>query len=282
MDLCAAPGGWSQVVAEAGCTCVAVDLKEMAPLVGVVRVAGDVTSAATARAIVEALGGAADVVLCDGAPDVYGLGDLDSYLQNALVRAAMVVVERVLAPGGTFVSKIYRGPHARDTFDALRTQFASVVCAKPRCSRNASLEAFVVATGFRRLPNPSFVPFVACGFGDDLDADTSYPLDDRAAALDPVQEPINPTHLGALAPRIHIPDDDLDDEPPRRSGKNPRLRCAEEAKRLAELEEGRRSGDAPTVFAAPDLAAPAVDAASLAAWSPALALLLHDDSIMPG
>ena len=61
-DLCAAPGGWSQVVAERrpGARVVAVDLKPIAPSAGVEMVLGDITAAATAREVVDALGGGAD------------------------------------------------------------------------------------------------------------------------------------------------------------------------------------------------------------------------------
>ena len=61
-DLCAAPGGWSQVVAERrpGARVVAVDLKPIAPIAGVEMVLGDITAAATAREVVDALGGGAD------------------------------------------------------------------------------------------------------------------------------------------------------------------------------------------------------------------------------
>lgn len=204
VDLCAAPGGWSQVAAESGCACVAVDLKEMAPIDGVKRVAGDITSDATVEALETA-----DVVLCDGAPDVYGLADVDGYLQHRLVRAAFDVACRILRPGGVFVSKIYRGRETRALFDSLKLRFGDVVCAKPRCSRNASLEAYAVARDFGRScsSSSSAIPFVACGLSDDdFDADASYPLDPSYAFKDPVQMPINPAHLAATLPYRHIPD----------------------------------------------------------------------------
>ena len=102
VDLCAAPGSWSQVLArrllhdapdelepEARCPpsesaesaaakIVAVDLQEMAPITGVHMLQGDITSSRTADAIVaHFLGLRADVVVCDGAPDVTGLHDID-------------------------------------------------------------------------------------------------------------------------------------------------------------------------------------------------------------
>lgn len=43
---------------------------------------GDITSRETAEAIIDHFhGGLAELVVCDGAPDVTGLHDIDAYLQ---------------------------------------------------------------------------------------------------------------------------------------------------------------------------------------------------------
>ena len=80
MDLCAAPGSWSQVLTrklnsqEDGATSsakiVAVDLQAMAPLPGVIQIQGDITQLSTAEKIIQYFEGEkADIVVCDGAPD---------------------------------------------------------------------------------------------------------------------------------------------------------------------------------------------------------------------
>lgn len=136
VDLCAAPGSWSQVLSRrlylpalrAGKptpTIVAVDLQPMAPIEGVTLLQGDITSDATAAAVIQHFDGhKADVVVCDGAPDgtlcqrcmnvlhaptVTGLHDMDEFVQSQLVLAALSVVVAVLRPGCTFVAKIFRG-----------------------------------------------------------------------------------------------------------------------------------------------------------------------------
>ena len=79
VDLCAAPGSWSQVLARRlkgidGAKIVAVDLQAMAPLPGVIQMQGDITKVSTAEAIVSHFEGEdADLVVCDGAPDVTGM-----------------------------------------------------------------------------------------------------------------------------------------------------------------------------------------------------------------
>lgn len=53
---------------------------------------GDITSVKTAEAIIDHFrGGLAELVVCDGAPDVTGLHDIDEYLQ-AQVNLVVVVV----------------------------------------------------------------------------------------------------------------------------------------------------------------------------------------------
>lgn len=89
---------------------VAIDLQAMAPLPGVIQLQGDITKETTIQEIVRHFdGGAADLVVCDGAPDVTGLHDLDEYIQAQLLLAALTITTRVLRTGGTFVAKIFRG-----------------------------------------------------------------------------------------------------------------------------------------------------------------------------
>jgi len=52
------------------------------------------------------------LILCDGAPDVTGMHDMDEYLQSQLITSALMLSIRLLRPGGTFVGKIFRGENA--------------------------------------------------------------------------------------------------------------------------------------------------------------------------
>uniref|UniRef100_A0AAV1UE46 Putative tRNA (cytidine(32)/guanosine(34)-2'-O)-methyltransferase n=1 Tax=Peronospora matthiolae TaxID=2874970 RepID=A0AAV1UE46_9STRA len=160
VDLCAAPGGWSQVIVERVPTdsiIVAVDLMEMAPLDGVVQIQGDITHKETADEIVAHFQGQkAQVVVSDGAPDVLGLHDLDEYLQAQLILAGLNISLHILEKGGTFVAKLFRGKEVSLLYAQLCRFFRHVTCAKPKTSRNSSLEAFAVCQHFR-LPN-GFVP----------------------------------------------------------------------------------------------------------------------------
>ena len=127
VDLCAAPGSWSQVLSDKlvasqpktsddnTTKIVAVDLQPMAPIHGVLCIQGDITSYETAQAILKPFGcnegtkdgNRAELVICDGAPDVTGLHDLDEYLQAQLLMSAVKITTHVLVDGGKFFESSY-------------------------------------------------------------------------------------------------------------------------------------------------------------------------------
>ena len=100
--------------------------------------AGDITKVSTAEAIVGHFEGEnADLVVCDGAPDVTGLHDIDEYVQAQLLLAALNITTHILKPNGNFVAKIFRGKDITLLFAQLRLFFDDVTVAKPRSSRNS-------------------------------------------------------------------------------------------------------------------------------------------------
>lgn len=234
VDLCAAPGSWSQVLSKKlrlerpeeerdDVKIVAVDLQAMAPLPGVIQMQGDITKLSTANKIVDHFsGGQADLVVCDGAPDVTGLHDIDEYIQAQLLLAALNITTHVLKQGGTFVAKIFRGKDVSLLYSQLRIFFPMVQIAKPRSSRNSSIEAFVVCQGYNPPPgytptmvnplldhkytdfnelegiNRVIVPFLACGDLSAFDSDRTYSLGPEYQYHPPTQTPINPPYQQAL------------------------------------------------------------------------------------
>ncbi|WVQ76184.1 hypothetical protein IAR50_005844 [Cryptococcus sp. DSM 104548] len=120
VDLCAAPGSWTQVLGnelkpsgkgEAGRKVVSVDLQTMAPLPNITILQTDITLPSTIPLVLDALGGRkADLVVCDGAPDVTGVHDLDAYLHSQLLLAALTLSLTLLAPHATLIFKIFLSP----------------------------------------------------------------------------------------------------------------------------------------------------------------------------
>ncbi|KAI9302437.1 FtsJ-like methyltransferase-domain-containing protein [Cunninghamella echinulata] len=236
VDLCAAPGSWSQVLTkklkenheknpqEEEPKIVAVDLQAMAPLDGVIQIQGDITKKSTADEIIGYFEGQlADIVICDGAPDVTGLHDMDEYIQAQLLLAALNITTHVLRPGGTFVAKIFRGKDITLLYSQLKIFFPVVTCSKPRSSRNSSIESFIVCQGYKPPedykptmanplldmhydiknelvgPNRTIVPYIACGDINGYDSDRTYPLQSSYTPLDPLQPPITAPYKTAIA-----------------------------------------------------------------------------------
>ncbi|KAI8342944.1 FtsJ-like methyltransferase-domain-containing protein [Chlamydoabsidia padenii] len=236
VDLCAAPGGWSQVLTnklrenheknpqQEEPKIVAVDLQAMAPLEGVIEIQGDITKESTADEIISHFEGKlADIVVCDGAPDVTGLHDMDEYIQAQLTLAALNITTHVLRPGGTFVAKIFRGKDITLLYSQLNIFFSTVTCGKPRSSRNSSIESFIVCQGYNPPPhykpsmtnplldlnydtqnemvgpNRTIVPFLACGDINGYDSDRTYPLQTSYTPLDPLVPPISAPYITAVS-----------------------------------------------------------------------------------
>uniref|UniRef100_A0A6B2LBF5 Putative tRNA (cytidine(32)/guanosine(34)-2'-O)-methyltransferase n=1 Tax=Arcella intermedia TaxID=1963864 RepID=A0A6B2LBF5_9EUKA len=244
VDLCAAPGSWSQVLSRrlgagasvsGGARIVAVDLQEMAPIDGVIQVRGDITKRTTAEQIIGLFEGElADVVVSDGAPDVTGMHDIDEYVQSQLILAALNITTHLLRPGGTFVAKIFRGRDTTLLYNQFKLFFPFVTLAKPKSSRNSSIESFIVCQGYAPPPgyvpvmvdpalfhaphssgvdedasasleqmlagvNRRVVPFVACGDLSGFDADRSYDLEMEVdyQRKEVLQSPINPPYKRA-------------------------------------------------------------------------------------
>jgi tRNA (cytidine32/guanosine34-2'-O)-methyltransferase len=141
VDLCAAPGSWSQVLDKKlpNAKIVAVDLQQMAPLKNVICIQGDITEKETANKIIEHCNGKAQLVICDGAPDVTGLHDIDEFIQAQLLLAAFNITSHILESGGTFLAKIFRGKDMSLLVAQMCHFFKDVSICKPRSSRDSSI-----------------------------------------------------------------------------------------------------------------------------------------------
>lgn len=206
---------------------VAIDLQPMAPLQGVIQLQGDITKVSTAHEIIQQFEGEyADLVVCDGAPDVTGLHMIDIYIQGQLILSALHIACHVLKHGGTFVAKIFRGKDSVFIENQFYMLFKEVAIFKPSSSRNSSLEAFLVAKGYHppegfnpneMTPymdptykefdglsgiNQKIIPFVVSGDLSDYDADCTYPLqlsDEKPYVYhEPVQKPIDPPYAQVM------------------------------------------------------------------------------------
>jgi 23S rRNA (uridine2552-2'-O)-methyltransferase len=149
LDLGAAPGGWLQVAKEiSGGKVVGVDLLAIDPIEGVATIKADITAPETLELIRGALGGKADVVVCDAAPNLSGNWTLDHARSVDLSRSALRVAEEALKPGGNFLVKVFQGDTFLDYLSEVRGRFRRAQSHSPAASRKESAEMYVVGQGF--------------------------------------------------------------------------------------------------------------------------------------
>jgi 23S rRNA (uridine2552-2'-O)-methyltransferase len=151
VDLGAAPGSWSQVIAQlAGPSAriIAVDMLEMAPLLGVTFIQGDFREEAVLADVEKALGTRRlDLVVSDMAPNISGVAAADQAKSMDLCELALDFARKHLKPGGNFLVKTFQGSGFAEFHKAVRTSFDSVVSRKPEASRGRSTEMYLLGKG---------------------------------------------------------------------------------------------------------------------------------------
>ncbi|OIV89256.1 hypothetical protein TanjilG_24191 [Lupinus angustifolius] len=152
----------------------------MAPIEGVIQVQGDITNARTAEVVIRHFDGCkADLVVCDGAPDVTFAKPKSS--RNSSIEA-FAVCEIYSPPEGFSIKDLYR--------------------LLEKVGSPSGVEDTDCCSGWLEGPNKVYIPFLACGDLNGYDSDRSYPLPKVARgtyqSLDPVQPPIAPPYKRAL------------------------------------------------------------------------------------
>lgn len=155
IDLGAAPGGWTQVAvdrvksADGSPRVVAIDYLGMDAVPGAIVLEMDFLDDAAPAKLIEALGGAPDIVLSDMAAPTTGHQRTDHLRTVALTEAAAEFALEVLAPGGHFLAKTFQGGTENELLARLKRSFAEIRHMKPKASRSESVEMFLLAKGFK-------------------------------------------------------------------------------------------------------------------------------------
>lgn len=151
VDLGVAPGGWTQVVRmrspQAGV--VGIDLLPTEPIEGATLFEMDFMADEAPGLLIEALGGAPDLVMSDMAANTVGHKQTDHLRTMGLVETAADFAIQQLSEGGAFIAKVLAGGTDPVLLTLLKQHFKTVKHAKPPASRKDSSEWYVIAQGFK-------------------------------------------------------------------------------------------------------------------------------------
>lgn len=152
VDLGAAPGGWTQYVAEkldGRGTIVALDILPMDALPDVQFIQGDFREDVVLEQLMKLIPNrGVDLLLSDMAPNMSGSAAVDIPRAMYLVELAFDFGNKMLKPGGTLLMKVFHGEGFDDLVKQARRQFDKVVIRKPSASRSRSRETYLLAKGY--------------------------------------------------------------------------------------------------------------------------------------
>ena len=227
VDLCAAPGGWSQVASQKlkdvpNKKIISIDLQQFAPIEGVNIIIGDITNQLKLQEIMTlANKEPIDLVICDGAPDVTGFNEFDVYIQFQLVLTALNTSIRMLKTGGNFVTKLFKGKYTDIIIQIFLICFDKVTITLPKENKVSKIndneiikklrhselnENDIIQLNSLRIVKDDDeeeefnyekynVKFIQVG-DDEYDSDKTYDLESTnyEKVLNPVQMPIDPPY----------------------------------------------------------------------------------------
>ena len=160
VDLGSAPGSWSQVIRDRLKTpgggihgkIIAVDILTMEPIADVIFLEGDFREEKVLVALENLLENQkVDLVLSDMAPNLSGVAMADAARISHLNEIAMEFALSHLKPAGTLIVKSFHGSGFSQTVKAFKNHFVAVNEHKPKASRDASSETFLVARGLKSI-----------------------------------------------------------------------------------------------------------------------------------
>jgi 23S rRNA (uridine2552-2'-O)-methyltransferase len=153
VDLGAAPGGWSQYVAQklsGEASIYALDILPMPELGGVHFICGDFTQDEVYDQLLAMLEGKkVDVVISDMAPNWSGCKHIDLPKSMYLAELAGYFAKQTLKSGGNFLVKLFQGEGFDSYLKDMRNHFHKVSLLKPKASRDRSREVYLLAKGFK-------------------------------------------------------------------------------------------------------------------------------------
>ncbi len=153
IDLGAAPGAWSQLLAtliQPGGRVIALDLLPMQPIKDVEFIQGDFTDDDVLYGLLQQLSSSkTDWVISDMAPNISGNESIDIPRIMYLAELALDFALKVLKQGGGFLVKVFQGEGFDELLVEMRKNFKEVAIRKPKASRGRSREVYILARDFK-------------------------------------------------------------------------------------------------------------------------------------
>ena len=152
VDLGCAPGGWTQVAVmrnKGAGKVVGIDILETQPVEGATLIQQDFTEDEAAEKLKILLDGEADIVMSDMAANTTGHQHTDHMRSLPEVEIAYTFAKEVLAEGGIFIAKVFKGGAEAGLLADIKKNFRKVSHCKPDASRAGSPEEYLVAEGFK-------------------------------------------------------------------------------------------------------------------------------------
>lgn len=153
IDLGAAPGGWTQVIADKVSNkgkVIALDLQEIEPFSNpnILIIKGDFEEDNIQKQLAQHIE-LADVIVSDMAAAACGIPSVDHIRILNLLESALNFSLNHLTKNGSFIAKVLRGGTEGELLKKLKLHFTKVVHFKPNSSRQDSAEMYVIAMGFK-------------------------------------------------------------------------------------------------------------------------------------
>jgi 23S rRNA (uridine2552-2'-O)-methyltransferase len=149
VDLGAAPGGWSQWVAEQNGQkgqVIALDILPMVPPPRVQFIQGDFRKDDVLAELQNVLADrVVDLVMSDMAPNMSGMVAIDQPRAIYLGELALAFAQENLGPEGSLLLKSFQGEGFEVLYEAICQGFSQARINKPPASRGCSREVYIVA-----------------------------------------------------------------------------------------------------------------------------------------
>jgi 23S rRNA (uridine2552-2'-O)-methyltransferase len=156
LDLGCAPGSWIEYCLEKiGSRGYIIGIDRIAPdriFPGVDIILEDIHNVQPEDLL--ATGSPFDLVLSDMAPDTTGSPSVDCYRSYELSMIALKFTDRLLKEEGNFFCKIFQGQDFKHFLDEVKIRFRRAVAFKPKASKKASREVYIIGINKRTQNEP--------------------------------------------------------------------------------------------------------------------------------